>query len=642
MVSLLHPAIVPFEPKLLADERRGAKLAGLEFIHIPMLPWVGQNQDSVERIKTLALNGGGRYYVHCYLGKDRNRLAQRIVESVAPSIHTEALQPGRKIQTRDKFDLGEVIRLDDKVYLTPYPTDEEFAAYILSGNFNRVVSLLDPETPGDSSLIKKEEEILETYGLPLETLPVSKEPYDPYQVMAAAYRVSALPRPVVVHAFRSDSFRAQAFVQAFTTKLPPLPPRLFDAPMERGKVWVIAPNLALGPRPTAAEFRSYLYQRGVRRFVYLGDPESSEAAEDRKTTQQGGLSWEAIEPVSSNLNHLNERTAIGGPWYVYGPSVLAHHIAGAHSFERGEILAIDIGVYLTPYPTKEEFLRYILGGQVKQVVTLLDPADSRDAPWLSEEQNLLSEHGMPLEIVPISASLYDPHLMVQLARRTRALPRPLVVHAMRSDSFRAQAFVQAFRTNLPPLPPLLFEDPMERGKVSVIAANVALGPRPTGPEFESYLHKRGIRNYVYVGSSKSPEAEEDREATREAGYHWEAVDPTATDPEDLYERLTSGGPWYLYGPSLSTVQKSLVRRRGPAVPKRLLRFPNNEAHAALNSGEQMKFARDHVAGPGFLEQANPNLRMTALLGPLLLLYAWSAASLVGWLKSPKSNRTPNH
>ena len=119
VVSLLHPAIVPFEPKLLADERRGAKLAGLEFIHIPMLPWVGQNQDSVERIKTLALNGGGRYYVHCYLGKDRNRLAQRIVESVAPSIHTEALQPGRKIQTRDKFDLGEVIRLDDKVYLTP-------------------------------------------------------------------------------------------------------------------------------------------------------------------------------------------------------------------------------------------------------------------------------------------------------------------------------------------------------------------------------------------------------------------------------------------------------------------------------------------------------------------------------------------
>ena len=43
VISLLHPAVVPFEPKLIADETAAAERVGIEFIHLPMLPWIADN-----------------------------------------------------------------------------------------------------------------------------------------------------------------------------------------------------------------------------------------------------------------------------------------------------------------------------------------------------------------------------------------------------------------------------------------------------------------------------------------------------------------------------------------------------------------------------------------------------------------------
>ena len=53
VISLLHPAVVPFEPKLIADEKRTTADVGIELIHLPLLPWIGGNQGSLDKLKEL-------------------------------------------------------------------------------------------------------------------------------------------------------------------------------------------------------------------------------------------------------------------------------------------------------------------------------------------------------------------------------------------------------------------------------------------------------------------------------------------------------------------------------------------------------------------------------------------------------------
>ena len=54
VISLLHPAVLPSEPILLDRKRAHLERIGLELIHIPMLPWVRENEDSIERIRELS------------------------------------------------------------------------------------------------------------------------------------------------------------------------------------------------------------------------------------------------------------------------------------------------------------------------------------------------------------------------------------------------------------------------------------------------------------------------------------------------------------------------------------------------------------------------------------------------------------
>jgi phytol kinase len=325
VITLLHPAVVPFEPKLLADEREAARAAGIELIHAPMLPWVGNNRESIREIEHLARNGAGRYYVHCYLGRDRVHVVRSVVERVAAevSLELDSESEARSVADRETFERGRIYILDDDVYLTPYPTDEEFLAFLLGGNWGTVVSLMDPANPDDLPWIEKEREILERYRIPFRNIPLSHGRYDPDEVLSAAREVWGMDRPVLVHHFLSPSTgksaASEAFLQAFRSNLPPLAPTKFRVSMTRGKPTVVAPNLAVGPRPTGPEFGSWLFRRGIRGVLYLGDPGSEEATLDRAAASEApGLEWRAVpEDDDSWIREIET----GGPWYVYGPGL---------------------------------------------------------------------------------------------------------------------------------------------------------------------------------------------------------------------------------------------------------------------------------------------------------------------------------
>src|SRR5205085_11387192 len=62
VISLQHPAVVPFEPASIEAEKKASARVGLEFIHAPMLPWVSDNRAALEQIRCIAAPGRRVYY----------------------------------------------------------------------------------------------------------------------------------------------------------------------------------------------------------------------------------------------------------------------------------------------------------------------------------------------------------------------------------------------------------------------------------------------------------------------------------------------------------------------------------------------------------------------------------------------------
>lgn len=215
VVSLLHPAVVPFEPKLIRDERAAAKRAGITLIEIPMLPWVSGNLEALEKIRLLAADTSARYYVHCYLGRDRVNVVRRALQQMQKKVSGSVGQTARSLDSLQTFERGTVERLADGVYLTPYPSDEEYFGYIIAGGVRTVVSLLDPADAGDTLWIGKEKQLAATHkvGLVSKPLPVS----GPVAERAAAIvtEIGALPKPIVIHGFTNPSPPTIAFRKAY-------------------------------------------------------------------------------------------------------------------------------------------------------------------------------------------------------------------------------------------------------------------------------------------------------------------------------------------------------------------------------------------------------------------------------------------
>lgn len=317
VISLLHPAVIPFEPKLMRDETKAAGRVGIPLISLPMLPWVGDNASSLDSLRAIARTGGGRYYVHCYLGRDRVSVALRAIASVSEELVEGDLTPPAELQMRDHFERGEVIVLEDSVFLTPYPTDEEFFAFVVGGGINTVVSLLDPARESDVQWIDKEKHILAENAIPLVSLPLKRSPYDPHQVLELVRHVKTLPRPVLVHAFLGKSPETAAFEAAYTADVPPVLAERLVRDLSAGVPVVLAPNLVVGPRPEGRDFGAVLKNAGVRNILYAGQP-GVPARVDSTRAAGAGLNWTSRPEID---DAVRAELATGGPWYVYGPRV---------------------------------------------------------------------------------------------------------------------------------------------------------------------------------------------------------------------------------------------------------------------------------------------------------------------------------
>lgn len=209
VISLLHPAVLPFEPELLKREEENCAKLGVKLIKAPMLPWLSKNIDSLKIIEQIAKEKTGKYYIHCYLGRDRVHMAKNVIEKYNSSSLTAAINEQRKIDSIKSFERGDIFKFTGEIYLTPYPTDEEFISYILNGNFKSIVSFLDEDDKEDKNLIEKEKEMVRMTSVELINISISSACEDRSFYSAAVEKIKKAQKPVLVHAFNTSSRRSQ-------------------------------------------------------------------------------------------------------------------------------------------------------------------------------------------------------------------------------------------------------------------------------------------------------------------------------------------------------------------------------------------------------------------------------------------------
>lgn len=217
IISLMHEAVVPFEPKLINEEKESCKNVGMKLINIPMLPWISENEEALNRLKDLALNKPGKYYVHCYLGKDRVNIAKRVIETSNQLAAINSELKMRSIEDLEEFERGAIIKLEKDVYFTPFPTDEEFMGYILNGSFKNVISLLDPKDTEDLALINKEKNFFETFKIPFENYPIRPKSINKKDLKAEIEKIMKMERPILIHSFKTNSAQAEIFISAYNS-----------------------------------------------------------------------------------------------------------------------------------------------------------------------------------------------------------------------------------------------------------------------------------------------------------------------------------------------------------------------------------------------------------------------------------------
>ena len=228
VISLQHPGVL-IEREGIMSEKDAAKRLHLTMIQAPMLPWVSNNEGSLEKLRLIARTGKGVFYVHCGLGRDRVNVAKRVIEAEGIKV---ALSSDVKAATAfadrpDPFERGSLAHFDRAKWLIPYPNKHEMFGFVLGGQGGHVVSLLDPLDPEQGAWNREMEALMKEYSIPFTMRPLPAN--DPVRTIQIAKEVRAMPEPVAVIVAqtpmedgkpRTHTQAAFAFLKAYGTVAP--------------------------------------------------------------------------------------------------------------------------------------------------------------------------------------------------------------------------------------------------------------------------------------------------------------------------------------------------------------------------------------------------------------------------------------
>jgi protein tyrosine phosphatase (PTP) superfamily phosphohydrolase (DUF442 family) len=217
VISLLHPAVVPFEPELLNKEATLLKKYNMELIKAPMLPWVADNNASLKIIEDLVKNGKGKYYVHCYLGKDRVNVVKNLILRLSGTVNNATTESSRTFETIGSFERGNIYKIDTSTYMPPFPTDEEFLAFFLAGHIKTVVNIMDSTVKENRTWIQRERTALEPNGIIFKNIAVHEGSTEK-EVGNIIDSIFLLPKPIVMHFWNTSSPQSKLFRKIYYQK----------------------------------------------------------------------------------------------------------------------------------------------------------------------------------------------------------------------------------------------------------------------------------------------------------------------------------------------------------------------------------------------------------------------------------------
>ena len=256
VVSLQSPAVL-VEISGIREERSATARAGLKFIEAPMLPWVSDNAESLEKIRQLALHGKGTYYVHCGLGRDRVNIVKRVIESLEPQTGAkvaaaEGLLAAAGFERRtEPFERGMPMKVQNGVWVVPYLNEAEFYGFILQGQPGHLVLALDSSNPEQRTWLAEAEKKMKQYAVTYTFLPYPGRGGDTSTApILAKVRTLTPPFTVMVPAMTFELGDpkdpvARAIAKAYGVSVKPLPKTMKLAPGET----LITPPPVLPSKP---------------------------------------------------------------------------------------------------------------------------------------------------------------------------------------------------------------------------------------------------------------------------------------------------------------------------------------------------------------------------------------------------------
>lgn len=202
IISLLHEKVIPAEPALMNDEKKLGDKYGIKIVNFPMMPWVSENGETLQKAKKFIENEKGLYYVHCYLGRDRVNIFKAAAKKFGAITKSEKNTTIRKIEESHAWARGEFYKLEEGVYLTPYPTDDEFMMYVLNGHFKTVVSLLNNKVEDNQKWIVKEQQLLKDYSINYVHFPTTSS-FNEKDIVELKKLINSNEKPILIHSFLS-------------------------------------------------------------------------------------------------------------------------------------------------------------------------------------------------------------------------------------------------------------------------------------------------------------------------------------------------------------------------------------------------------------------------------------------------------
>lgn len=214
IISLLHEMVIPAEPSLMKDENKFAEKYGIKVINMPMMPWISGNEKTIQAAKEFIENEKGVYYVHCYLGRDRINIFKSAAKKYGAKTSLDGTTIIRRMEDQPKWERGNYFKLEEGVYLTPYPTDDEYMKFVLNDYFKTVISLLDNNIIRNQSWIAKENKLFTDYPKNYIHYPLAPN-FNQKELDTLKAMINSKEKPILLHGFLTNDSTSKFIISHY-------------------------------------------------------------------------------------------------------------------------------------------------------------------------------------------------------------------------------------------------------------------------------------------------------------------------------------------------------------------------------------------------------------------------------------------